>query len=262
MNLKAIICDWAGTTIDFGCMAPVKVFVDVFAKQGVEVTLDEARKPMGIAKKNHIEALFADEAIAARWKAKFGKMPTAADVDFLYGQLEPQLAQTVIEHNDIIPGTLELLQWCRRNGVKFGSTTGYVSSMMKNIIDAAAAKGFTPDCIVTSDMVPSGRPAPFMIFENMKQMNVFPASKMVKLGDTVADVGEGKNAGMWTIGFTLSGNETGLTHEEYARLTPAEKATFSARAAEKLKSAGADYICDGIWDAIPVLEEIDKNISS
>ncbi|MDR0844828.1 MAG: phosphonoacetaldehyde hydrolase, partial [Tannerella sp.] len=72
-NIKAIICDWAGTTVDFGCMAPVKVFVDVFAQQGVEITLDEARKPMGLAKKSHIEALINDEGIAARWKAKFGK---------------------------------------------------------------------------------------------------------------------------------------------------------------------------------------------
>jgi len=260
MNIKAIICDWAGTTVDFGCMAPVKVFVDVFAQQGVEVSLEEARKPMGLAKKSHIEALLADSAIAARWKAKFGKAPEASDADFLYGLLEPQLAKTVISHNDIIPGTLELQQWCRANGVKFGSTTGYVSSMMDNIVDAVAAKGFTPDCIVSSDAVPAGRPAPFMVYENMKRMNVWPASKMVKLGDTAADMGEGVNAGLWTVGFTLSGNEAGLTRDEYERLTPTEKATISSRAAAKLKAAGAHYVCDGIWDVIPILEEINSKI--
>jgi phosphonoacetaldehyde hydrolase len=241
-------------------MAPVEVFVDVFAQQGVEVSIDEARKPMGLAKKSHIEALLADKSIAARWKAKFGKEPSSSDADFLYEKLEPQLAKTVVNHNDIIPGTLELLQWCHVNSVKFGSTTGYVDSMMANIVDAVAAKGFTPDCIVASDAVPAGRPAPFMVYENMRRMNVWPASKMVKLGDTVADIGEGINAGMWTIGFTLSGNEAGLTCEEYLSLNDIDKDAIRTRVATKLKAAGAHYVCDGIWDVIPILEEIDKKI--
>jgi phosphonoacetaldehyde hydrolase len=260
-HIKAIICDWAGTTVDFGCMAPVRVFVDVFARHDVPITLDEARKPMGLAKKSHIEALLGEPAIAARWNAQFGKAPSADDIDYLYGKLEPQLAETVINHNDIIPGTLELLQWCRNHGVKFGSTTGYVASMMKNIIPAVAAGGFVPDCMVSSDEVPAGRPAPFMIFENMKRMNVYPASKMVKLGDTVADMEEGRNAGMWCIGFTLSGNETGLSRRELEQLPPAERKIRAERAAEKLKSAGAHDVCDGIWEVIPVLERIDGEIA-
>jgi phosphonoacetaldehyde hydrolase len=261
-NMKAIICDWAGTTVDFGCMAPVKVFVDVFAQQGVTVTLEEARKPMGLAKKNHIEALLGDPAIAARWEARFGKAPDAADTERLYARLEPQLARTVVYHNDIIPGTLELQQWCRDNGVRFGSTTGYVASMMANIVDAVAARGFTPDCIVSSDEAPAGRPAPFMVFENMKRMNVYPASKMVKLGDTAADMGEGRNAGMWCIGFTLSGNETGLSRDELERLPSAERNALAAKAAEKLKAAGAHFVCDGIWDVIPLLEQLDREMEA
>jgi phosphonoacetaldehyde hydrolase len=130
--------------------------------------------------------------------------------------------------------------------------------MMENIIDTVAAKGFTPDCIVSSDMVPAGRPAPFMVFENMKRMNVYPASKMVKLGDTVADMGEGINAGMWCVGFTLSGNEAGLTRDELEQLSAAERKILAGKAAEKLLAAGAHYVCDGIWDVIPILEEIDK----
>jgi phosphonoacetaldehyde hydrolase len=242
-------------------MAPVKVFVDVFAQQGIEISLDEARKPMGLAKKSHIEALIGDSEIAARWKTRFGALPVAADVDRLYGLLEPQLAKTVVYHNDIIPGTLELLQWCRDNKILFGSTTGYVASMMENIVDTVAAKGFRPDCIVSSDMVPVGRPAPFMVFENMKRMNVYPASKMVKLGDTVADMGEGVNAGMWCIGFTLSGNEAGLTREELDRLPADERTAIRVKATERLKNAGADYVCDSIRDVIPFLEEIDRKMN-
>jgi phosphonoacetaldehyde hydrolase len=217
---------------------------------------------MGLAKKSHIEALIREPAIAVRWEARFGKAPDTVDIDFLYSRLEPQLAETVVHHNDLIPGTLELQQWCRDRGIRFGSTTGYVASMMKNIVDAVAAGGFAPDCIVSSDEVPAGRPAPFMVFENMKRMNVYPASKMVKLGDTVADMGEGLNAGMWCIGFTLSGNETGLARDELERLPEVERQTLADRAAAKLRAAGAHYVCDGIWDAIPILEQIDRQIST
>ena len=262
-NIKAIICDWAGTTVDFGCMAPVKAFVDVFAAQGVYLGMAEARKPMGLAKKNHLEALMNDPVIAARWEERFGRKPEAADIDSLYERLEPQLAETVAYHNDVIPGTLELLGWCRENGIKFGSTTGYVSSMMANIVDAVAAQGFTPDCIVSSDEAPAGRPAPFMIFENMKRMNVYPASRMVKLGDTPADMGEGVNAGMWCIGFTLSGNEVGLSRDELMNgYSAAGRTELAAKAGERLKAAGAHCVCDGIWDVIPALERIDREMET
>jgi phosphonoacetaldehyde hydrolase len=99
-----------------------------------------------------------------------------------------------------------------------------------------------------------------MVFENMKQWNVYPASTMVKLGDTVADMGEGVNAGMWCVGFTLSGNETGLTREELNRLPAAEKEALALKAGAKLKAGGAHYVCDGIWDVIPILEQIDRQI--
>ncbi|MDR1454488.1 MAG: phosphonoacetaldehyde hydrolase [Tannerella sp.] len=259
-HIKAIVCDWAGTTVDFGCMAPAKVFVDVFARQGIDISLAEARRPMGLAKRDHIEALLREPAIVARWKTRFGRAPDAADSDFLYGRLEPQLAETVVRHNDLIPGTLGLQQWCRDSGIGFGSTTGYVASMMKNIVGAVAARGFVPDCIVSSDEVPAGRPAPFMVFENMKRMNVYPASRMVKLGDTAADMGEGRNAGMWCVGFTLSGNETGLTRDELERLPETDRQACANRAADRLRAAGAHCVCDGIWDVIPLLEQIDRQM--
>ena len=28
--IEAVIFDWAGTTVDFGCFAPVQAFVEVF----------------------------------------------------------------------------------------------------------------------------------------------------------------------------------------------------------------------------------------
>ena len=50
-KLEAVILDWAGTTMDYGCMAPAVVFRKVFAEMGVPITMEEARKPMGAHKK-------------------------------------------------------------------------------------------------------------------------------------------------------------------------------------------------------------------
>lgn len=260
MEIKAIICDWAGTTIDFGCMAPVMVFVEVFKQYGIEITLDEARTPMGLAKRDHIKALMEMPRIKELWKEVHNHNPEQKETDLLYSKLEPLLAKVVRNHSDIIPGTLELQEFCRTNNIKFGTTTGYVQSMMHSILPLANTAGFNPDSVVASDDVPEGRPAPYMIYENMKRMQVYPAGKIVKIGDTVADIKEGINAGAWTIGLTLSGNETGLPLHELKKISEKERNVYRENATKRLKDAGAHYICDGIWEVIPILETISYNI--
>src|ERR1700693_6390833 len=56
-RVKAVIFDWAGTVIDYGSLAPMGAFVETFAEFGVEIGIDEARGPMGMAKRPHIAAL-------------------------------------------------------------------------------------------------------------------------------------------------------------------------------------------------------------
>ncbi|MGH9173422.1 MAG: phosphonoacetaldehyde hydrolase, partial [Vicinamibacterales bacterium] len=56
-KLKAAIFDWAGTIVDFGSLAPAAVFIEVFKRQGVDLTVEEARGPMGLHKRTHIAVL-------------------------------------------------------------------------------------------------------------------------------------------------------------------------------------------------------------
>ena len=58
-HIEAVIFDWAGTTVDYGCFAPLKGFIDAFASKGVKITPAEARGPMGVLKIDHIRALAA-----------------------------------------------------------------------------------------------------------------------------------------------------------------------------------------------------------
>ena len=65
--LKAVVLDWAGTTVDHGCMAPAETFIAAFAAMGVEITTPQAREPMGLPKWRHIQAITRMAPVAAAW---------------------------------------------------------------------------------------------------------------------------------------------------------------------------------------------------
>ena len=260
-NIKAVIFDWAGTIIDYGCIAPTQVFIDVFNRRGIEVTVIEARGPMGLAKKDHVRAIINLNSIQEQWDKKFGAFPSESDVEAIYAELNPGLAQIVKNFSEPIPGAIELINKLKSQGVKVGTTTGYVVEMMDNILPLATAAGLIPDSVVNSSDVPSGRPAPWMIYKNCEKMNVSSLSAVVKIGDTVADIEECLNAGLWTIGLTKSGNEVGLSQAEVEKADGAWLTGRIKTAESKLLAAGAHFVAEGVWDCWPILEEIDRRIA-
>ncbi len=80
-QLKAVVLDWAGTALDYGCMGPAAVFLEVFAQFGIAVSVAEARRFMGLAKKEHIHAMCALSKVQEQWQAKYGCTPNESDVD-------------------------------------------------------------------------------------------------------------------------------------------------------------------------------------
>jgi len=88
-TIQAVMLDWAGTTMDYGCMAPAVVFVEVFKLQGVPITMDEARAPMGAHKRVHIQNITELEPVARRWREKHGRRPVEADVDAMFAEFVP-----------------------------------------------------------------------------------------------------------------------------------------------------------------------------
>jgi phosphonoacetaldehyde hydrolase len=69
-HVKAVIFDWAGTVVDYGSLAPMGAFVETFEQFGVSITIDEARGPMGMAKRPHIAALMALPRVAQAWRSE------------------------------------------------------------------------------------------------------------------------------------------------------------------------------------------------
>jgi len=259
--LKAVILDWAGTTVDYGCMAPAAVFIETFRQRGVDVTMAQARAPMGMFKLDHIRAIAQMEPVAAQWQAVYGCACSESDVDAMYREFLPLQLAVIAQHADVIPGTLDALAAFRRRGLKIGSTTGYTRAIMDQLAPLAAQRGYVPDAIVCADEVPAGRPQPWMMFQNALQLKVYPMAAIVKIGDTVPDIEEGLNAGSWTIGLVKTGNEIGLTEADVNALDPADLKARLDEGYARLDQAGAHYVVDSLADVVSVLGDIEARLA-
>ncbi|OGL12413.1 MAG: phosphonoacetaldehyde hydrolase, partial [Candidatus Rokubacteria bacterium RIFCSPLOWO2_02_FULL_73_56] len=260
-KVRAVLLDWAGTTMDFGCMAPAVVFVKVFERAGVPITMDEARAPMGAHKRVHIQQVTELDAVRARWQARHGRPPGEADVDRMFADFVPLQLECLSEYSTLIPGTLEVVAALRAREVKIGSTTGYLREMMAINLADAKAQGYEPDATVCASDVPAGRPYPYMCLQNMLDLRVWPVEACVKVDDTLPGIEEGLNAGMWTVGLAVSGNEVGLPLAAWQALPPAEQQARRERAHARLRMGGAHWVVDTIADLLPCLDDIEARLA-
>lgn len=238
-RVTAVIFDWAGTTVDHGSLAPVRTLQKLFAARGIDATEEEARRDMGIHKKDHIRALL---------RAKSGGPPSESEVEDFFAAFIPMQMDCLADYSAVIPGVAEAVGRLRARGIRIGSTTGYTRPMLDVLLATAAAQGYRPDCAICPDDTAAGRPFPWMCYLNAIRLESYPMYTMVKVGDTVSDIQEGLNAGMWTVGVARTGNMIGLTAAEFAAL-PATDQTVRLHAARgKLGEAGAHYVIDGISD--------------
>jgi phosphonoacetaldehyde hydrolase len=258
--VRSVVLDWAGTAVDYGSIGPAAVFVEVFAKFGVAVSVREARRFMGRAKKDHIGSMCRLPEVANRWRRVHGALPGEDAVDALYAETEAMMVAALKKHSEVIPGLLPTVEALRRQGITIGSSTGYTAPMMAVLVPAARAQGYTPDAVVCASDVPAGRPYPWMCLVNALRLQVYPMEAVVKIGDTISDIAEGLNAGMWTVGLARSGNELGLTAAETEALDPADLDQRLAAIRQRYFAAGAHYVVDGIWDVLPVIEAVSERL--
>lgn len=260
-TVDAVIFDWAGTLVDFGSLAPTQIFVDAFSVFGLRITLEQARGPMGLSKRDHIRTLLADAGIHAQWVEKFGRPPSDADIDAVYHRFMPMQIAKVAEYSRPIPGAVETLRVLRDQGIKIGSCSGYPRQVLDVLLPGAAAEGIAPDCVIAGDELPAGgRPGPFMALANVLALGASDVRRCIKVDDTAPGIEEGRNAGMWCVGLTLSGNEVGYSQSELACAAPAEVAARVARATEKLTQAGAHFVIESVADLPAVVALIQERL--
>ena len=261
-TIAAVVFDWAGTMVDFGCMAPVESLRTAFAAEGVAITDAEARRDMGMAKRDHIRAILAMERVASAWIAAHDRPPTEADGDRLHDAVEPLMRAAAGAHSDLIPGAAELAAALGADGVKIGSCTGYTRTMMADILPLAAAQGYAPASVVCSGETAAGRPSPLMLWKVLSELKAWPARACVKVDDAPVGIGEGVAAGTWTVGLAGSGNGVGLSLADYRALPASDRTARVAEAAAALMAAGADYVIESVADLPPVLEAIAARIAA
>ena len=216
---------------------------------------------MGLMKKDHLRRILSIPSVARAWHAKHGKAPSQADIENLFRDFIGMQTSVLKDYAKPIPGLLAVIEELRARSIKIGSTTGYLRSMMDILAPEAGKNGYEPDCIVCPDEVPAGRPYPWMCYQNAIQLGVHPMQAMVKVGDTTPDIEEGLNAGMWTVGLSLTGNMLGLDEEQVKILSATERKKACEKIEAQLYEAGAHFVIEGIWDLLRVVDEIEARLA-
>lgn len=257
-QLQAVIFDWSGTTVDHGCFAPAMAFVAVFEQYGVAITIAEARAPMGMGKRDHIAALLSMTRIVTAWTDTHGTPPTDTDVERVYADFIPLQIDVIAQYARVIDGIPAMVNGLRERGLKIGSCTGYTRAMLDAVAPLVAQQGYAPDDSVTVDEVPDGRPAPWMAVQSAMNMGIYPPQTIVKVGDTVPDIDEGINAGMWTIGLAATGNDPGMTADELAALSDDARRETLQPVYDKLSAI--HYVIDSAAHLLPILDKINTRL--
>ncbi len=263
-KVKGMVLDWSGTTADAYVIAPAVVFVQVFKNQGVEISMPEARGPMGLRKDLHIKALTEEPEIRDRWQGVHGSYPDQADVDRMFADFVPLQLDCLRDYTTLLPHVAEVTQSLQKQGIKIGSSTGFVRSMVDILEADAKTQGYVPDASVAGDEVINGaRPKPFMVYRNLDLMNVHPIQSVVKVDDTVSGIGEALEAGCWGVGIARYSNYMDVdTLAQGESLSEAEIGRRLTYTREKLRQAGAHYVID-TFDQLPdVIEDVNVRLGS
>jgi phosphonoacetaldehyde hydrolase len=258
--LRAVIFDLAGTVVDYGSCAPAAAFVAVFKNFDVEITTDNAREPMGRAKRDHIAEILKMPSVVQAWHSAHGTVPDESHVEKIYERFLPIQSDCLKNNSRLIPGTTETVAACRSRGLKIGASTGYDRALMQIVEPLVRGQGFEPDCMLCADDVEVGRPAPWMCLENARRMDVHPMAAIVKVDDTPVGIQAGRNAGMWSVGISKSGNLVGFNAEDVQSVEPTELQRRVETAEETLFAAGAHYVIDTIAELPEVLDDLQSRL--
>lgn len=261
-RLEAVIFDWAGTTVDFGSMAPVAAITRLFAAKGIQLSDPEVRQDMGLFKKDHIRRILKSSRVSEEWHRAKGQAPTENDVDSMFNDFAAIQMEALEQHSEVINGVVCLAENLRRRGLKIGGTTGYTRPMLDLLIARAGEQGYRPDVSYCPDEVGGGRPHPWMCLRLASDFRLSATAAAVKVGDTLSDIEEGLNAGMWTVGVTATGNEMGLTASELASLPKGEYRERLTAICDRMKAVGAHYVIDSADEMDLIVEQIDCRLAA
>ncbi|MGL5309164.1 MAG: HAD-IA family hydrolase, partial [Plesiomonas shigelloides] len=185
-----------------------------------------------------------------------------ADVDLIYSTFMPLQIEAVERYADLIPDVLPVLQRLQAQGIRIGSCSGYPRAVMERLVPAAAERGYRPDhWVATDDLAAGGRPGPWMVLANVIALGLPSVWQCVKVDDSAPGIVEGRNAGMWTVGLSITGNEFGASLAEFNAMSAELIAQRRASATLRLQQAGAHYVIDSLAQIESVLADINRRLA-
>lgn len=263
-----VMLDCSGTTMDRYVDAPAIVFVEVFKKYGLEITMPEAREPMGLRKDLHIKAITEIKSVRERFTAKFGRAPNQSDVDAMFADFVPtQLALLRAgSYHDLLPGVAEVVKGLQQQGIKLGVTTGFTRDMLDLLLAGAGPQGFVPETSCAGDEVEMPRPTAYMVIKNLERMGVYNLTnamrRTVKVDDTVSGAGEGAPM-CWRVGVSKWSNYVADSWDAVKAMSPAELAAKEQASKEKItRESGAHYVIDDLRDLPAVIADINARLAA
>lgn len=225
MAVKLVVFDMAGTTVDDSVDGVPLVAVAMqegFKMHGLDVSLTEVNKVRGMEKREAIKHVLLNR----------GQMDTK--VDEIFVEFKKSLNSHLQFINKEIPGTSDIFKKLRSHGMKVSVGSGFPHSVVETIVKNLHWVDLV-DYVSSAEKVGHGRPNPAMIHAAMKYCGVEDVHTVVKVGDTKADIEEGKNAGCWTVGV-LTGTQS----------------------RHVLENAKPEFIIDSVADLFDVLKQIDS----
>jgi len=195
-SIRLVLFDMAGTTVDdraCGTSLVIDAMSRAFEHSGIRVDAQDIGRYRGTAKRDAIAGILKDrQNVPAA-----GGTPAAERIyqDFL-GLLNQGIC--LLKEMD---GTGELFRKLKARGIRIGVGSGFPTAVVHGIVSRFGWKeNGLVDYVGTAESVGAGRPDPKMIFDMMNTFSVTDPRQVVKVGDTVVDIQEGKNAGVWTVG--------------------------------------------------------------
>jgi phosphonatase-like hydrolase len=207
-GIDLVVFDMAGTTVHDEDSVN-RCIRGALAAVGLALTPAEVNAVMGLPKPEALAILVEAHGRSLELGDRLG----AIHRDFVarsiaFYQHDPSVRE--------VPGAVPVFQALRNAGVRIALNTGFNRAITQVILDRLGWSGNDlVDATICSDEVVRGRPYPDMIRELMKQLRVDDPQRVAKVGDTPADLEEGRNAGCGLIIGVTGGTHSREELERY-----------------------------------------------
>ncbi|XP_001630209.2 phosphonoacetaldehyde hydrolase [Nematostella vectensis] len=225
--VQLVMFDLAGTTVDdtvSGLPLVAVVMKDAFKTHGIDIEAETVNEFRGLEKREAIRQLFVKTQ---------GRDPSSEVVDRIFQTFKETLTTYLSSIKKEIPGTTATFKYLKSKGIKIAVGSGFPHSVVESIVKTLGWSGLL-DYVSSSEKEGHGRPHPAMIDAAIRACQVRDPKSVVKVGDSKADVEEGKNAGCWTVAVLTGTQDT-----------------------QTLQAANPDFVIASVMDLPSVLKNIE-----